>query len=362
MDLWGDGVEIGGREVTRLTFRILCDAISAQSSEAVFCFLVYRGKDSRFPMEQNFGPTVIGNKVTGWLYQQTLKLHQLGVKISYSGDSPYLLRLILGAGSELENKYPSKLPLYVEDAKQHTFLPTTVHPVTKRRTDAVVPFRQAIPQSSLVYVEDIRCICPDPVHMATRCVENDIRRIAQRVVDETYPHDAEPIRRFEENLTAREAKRPYFTFTRTTPQKGPGKVGTVSLSGTAALTVIADTVELQGASTVITDLFEGVWRDTMIVIGTGAVYTDSVAVLKDMFPELFCRRNMLEARPEYREIRYISMYDACDLLRKSLNKCMLILRESENGLDHENFNKWAEAYYQCSLLLFGEEVRRTFNL
>ena len=309
-------------------------------------------------MEQNFGPTVIGNQVTGWLYQETLKLHQLGAKLTYSGDSPYLLRLILGAGSELENKYPSKLPLYVEDDKQDTYLPTTVHPVTKRRTDAVVPFRQSIPQSALVYVEDIRCVCPDPVHMATRCVENDIRRIAQRIIDETHPYEEEPIRRFEANLTAREAKRPSFSFTRTTPQKGAGKVGAVSLSGTGALTVIAETFELQGASTAITDLFEGVWSKNMLVLGTGTIYTNSVAVLKDMFPELFCRRNMLETRPEYRSMGYISFYDACDLLRKSLNNCILILRQSTNGLDQENFNKWAEAYYQCSLLLFGEEVRR----
>ena len=346
-------MEIGGVEVTRVTFRILCDTVSAQSTDAVFCFLAYRGKDARFPMEQNFGPTVVANQATGWLYQQTFALHQLGVKITYSGDSPYLLRLILGAASEMESKYASKLPLYVEDDQQLEFLPTNVHDVTKRRTDVAVPFRKSVPQTALAYVEDIRCICPDPVHMVTRCAENDIRRIAQRILDETTPHDAEPLRRFEENLTAREAKKPVFTFNRTTPQTGAGKVGTVSLSGSAALTVIAETYELEAASTTITGLFDGVWPDTLLVLGTGTAHTNSVAVLKEMFPELFCRRNMSD-----QSMGYISMYDACELLRKSLNNCVLILRQKD-ALDHENFNKWAEAYYQCSLMLFGEEVRRT---
>lgn len=40
VDIWGDGCEIGGMEITRLTFRLLCDETgpSAQSSDAVFCF------------------------------------------------------------------------------------------------------------------------------------------------------------------------------------------------------------------------------------------------------------------------------------------------------------------------------------
>jgi len=44
IDIWGDGVEIGGVDVTRMTFRLLCDAISAQSSTVVFCFAAFRGE------------------------------------------------------------------------------------------------------------------------------------------------------------------------------------------------------------------------------------------------------------------------------------------------------------------------------
>jgi hypothetical protein len=37
-DIWGDGCEIGGVEVTRIVFRMLCGTLSAQSASAVFCF------------------------------------------------------------------------------------------------------------------------------------------------------------------------------------------------------------------------------------------------------------------------------------------------------------------------------------
>ena len=48
VDIWGDGAAIGGTEVTRLAFRLICEEISVQSSDSVFCFAAYRGKDSRF--------------------------------------------------------------------------------------------------------------------------------------------------------------------------------------------------------------------------------------------------------------------------------------------------------------------------
>ena len=352
VDIWGDGVEIGGVEVTRLTIRLFCDAVSAQSSEAVFCVGCYRGKDARFPLEQNFGPTIVGRQETGWLYQQTEKLDSLGVKVTYSGDSPFLLRLILGISNERAREFPSKLPIYVKDNEQHTFLPTTCHPTTGRRTDAAVPFRDSVPTTSLVYARDVRCTCPDATHMVARCVENDLKKATQRLIDEKYPNDAEPVRRLEENLTAREAKKPVFQFTRTTPNNAAGKVSAVSLSGTAALCVIAETEELQGATGTITDLYEGVWGE-LIIAGTGsAIHANSVRVLKLMFPTLFNKRN---PKKPGSPATYISATDAFELLRKSLNQCVITLRRSRDGLDVDEFNKWAEAYYQCSVLLFGEE-------
>ena len=39
VDIWGDGCEIGGTEVTRMAFRLLSEDISAQSATSVFCFV-----------------------------------------------------------------------------------------------------------------------------------------------------------------------------------------------------------------------------------------------------------------------------------------------------------------------------------
>ena len=156
VDIWGDAANIGGLDETRMTFRLLCDAISAQSATAVFCVADYRGKDNRFALEQNLGPTVVGEQDSGWLYKQTLALHRAGVKLTYSGDSPFLLRLVLGNSNEISREYPSMLPMYVSNDGQHTFLPTTCHPVTGRRTCMDVPFREEVPNTSLVFMKDVR--------------------------------------------------------------------------------------------------------------------------------------------------------------------------------------------------------------
>ena len=359
MDLWGDGAEIGGVEITRLTIRLLCDAVSAQSSEAVFCVGCYRGKDARFPLEQNFGPTIVGRQDTGWLYRQTKELDRLGVKLTYSGDSPFLLRLVLGISTDRAKEFPSKLPIYLKDSEQHKFLPTTCHPTTGRRTDAAIPFKDSVPTTSLVYARDVRCFCPDPVHMVTRCVENDVKKVTQKLVNDRHPNAAEPVRRLEQNLTAREAKKPVFQFTRTTPSNGPGKVSAISLSGTAALCVIAETDELRDATATITDLYAGVWGE-LIVAGSNSD-ANCVTVLKGMFPALFTKTNH-EATELNSPANYISTEDACELLRKSLNQCVILLRNSKNGLDVDQFQKWSEAYYQCSMLLFGEEGLTPYKL
>ena len=148
VDIWGDGCEIGGTEVTNMAFRLLSEDISAQSATSVFCFagtpfskiilksflhkffsqletkmifLAYRGKDSRFAMELNLGPSVVGCQESGWLFQQTNQLKNLGAKLTHSGDTPFLHRLILGSGNDLSTDYPSKMALYVEEER---FLPS----------------------------------------------------------------------------------------------------------------------------------------------------------------------------------------------------------------------------------------------
>ena len=150
---------------------MLSEKISCQSLSSVFCFASYRGKDSRFAMEQNLGPTVAGDQSSGWLYQKTSELSDRGVNLTYSGDTPFLLLLILGISCE--TNFESKMPLHVPDS---SFLPTNCHPETGLRTDLKILFREELPKTSLVYFQDVRCICPDPTHMITRCVENDLKR------------------------------------------------------------------------------------------------------------------------------------------------------------------------------------------
>lgn len=190
VDVWGDGCDIGGSEQTRLCFRILRDTpnnVTSQSATTAFCFGAFRGKDSRFVLEQNIGPTIVGDQTSGWLYSQTKQLSQLGVRVTYSGDSPFLNRLILGTSSDACSDCPSKLSLYVGD--NVTYLPTKVHDLTCLRSDVNVPFRQEIPTQSLVYLDDIRCVFPDATHMITRCVESDLRKIAQFICNKMYPYE-----------------------------------------------------------------------------------------------------------------------------------------------------------------------------
>jgi hypothetical protein len=321
----------------------------------MFSVLAFRGKDSRFALEQNLGPTVVGDQKSGRLYQQTKELRRLGAKLTFSGDTLFLLRLILGKSNEKANAYPSRLPLHVTDT---TLLPTTCHPDTGKRTDLEIPFRDDIPKESLVSMDDVRCVCPDTTHMITRCVERDLKRMAQKIVDDKHPHESGPIRRLENNLTMRDAKKPVFQFNRTTPAGKPGKVSVISLSGTGALTTIADAAELQEASNEIVELYDGVWSNE-ILSGTSTTFANSVNVLRSMFPELFNKINPVKPNDG---ATYMSVYDASDLLRRSLNRCVFLLRTSKDGLDIDGFSHWAEAYYQTSLLLFGEKGLTPYKL
>ena len=153
VDIWGDGCEIGGVETTRIAFRILTDKIKCQSSDAVFCFAAYRGKDSSFAMEQNLGPTIAGVQESGWLFMKTLELSKRGVILTYSGDSPFLMRLVLGITNESAS--PSKMPLYVTE---RDYTPTKCHHETGLRSDVIIPFRKDLPKSFLVFYENIQSV------------------------------------------------------------------------------------------------------------------------------------------------------------------------------------------------------------
>ena len=118
-------------------------------------------------MEQNVGPTTAGDQELGWLYSQTNSLRQLGAMLTYSGDSSFLLRVIIAFSDEQSSDTVSWLPLYVSNDTTD-FRPLTREPETGKRTELNVPFRKKLPVTSLVRVEDIRCVCPDATHMITR--------------------------------------------------------------------------------------------------------------------------------------------------------------------------------------------------
>ena len=105
-------------------------------------------------MEQNVGPTTAGDQESGWLYSKTNSLRQLGAKLTYSGDSPFLLRLVIGVSNEQSSDTVSRLPLYVSNDTTD-FLPLTCEPETGKRNELNVPFRKKLPKTSLLSIEAI---------------------------------------------------------------------------------------------------------------------------------------------------------------------------------------------------------------
>lgn len=109
----------------------------------------------------------------------------MGANVTYSGDAPFLNRLILGISSDLSSKYPSQLGIYV--GKDTSYLPNTCHPESGLRGAVKVPFITETPRECLVYLEDIRCVIPDVQHMTTRCVEGDLKKMAQKLCRDKKP-------------------------------------------------------------------------------------------------------------------------------------------------------------------------------
>ena len=301
-------------------------------------------------MEQNLGPSVVGDQASGWLYKMTLKLSNEGVHLTYSGDSPFLMKLFLGKSCEYSEEFPTKIPLHVVDPK---YLPTLCDGSTGLRTDVPIPFRSEVPKTALVYCKDIRCVCPDATHMITRIVENDIRKLAQILLAkcDKSTNESVPLKAFEDNLTARDAKRPIFQFSIKDKQ-----IKEISLSGINALAVIADKEELKSAKEgTIGDLFDGVWTDDEVLMGSGEGSNEAPAkALKTLYPDLFNKRNSTG------DSGFISVKDAWELLRKSLNQCAKLLRAQ--NFNPAAYKRWSEIYYQTNLLIFGVSGLTSYKL
>ena len=347
IDLWGDGCEIGGVDHTRMCFRILknySSKVTVQSATVAFCFSAFHGKDSRFTLEQNLGPSVVGNQETRWLYKQTKELSSQGAIVTCSGDNPYLYRLIEGIDSDASSKYPSDLALYVGEAK---FFPTDFDPATGFRYKVNVPFRREIPPQSLVHLDDIRCVVPDVTHMITRCVESDLKKVAQKIVREKYPYHKKTIETLEENCTRREIKKPRFKLDveiRGTSDLKKPTVGPVSLSGTSAIVAIAEKDEFEGVE-VSPNIFDNLWNNEIIFDPKNDnMDKDDARAARNAFYALKkLHSDKIPNSDSYKT------KDCAQLLQTSLNKCAKLLRGSKNGLDIEQFEIWSETYYQCSI-------------
>ena len=79
------------------------------------------------------------------------------------------------------------------------FRPLSCEPETGKRAEIKVPFRKKLTKTSLVSIEDIRCVCPDATHMNTRCVETNLREMAQKITNDMHPLEKFAIQRFEKN-------------------------------------------------------------------------------------------------------------------------------------------------------------------
>ena len=95
-------------------------------------------------------------------------------------------------------------------------------------------------------------------------------------------------------------------------------------------------------------LFEDVWDPTNDVV-IGSESAASAQIQTQFLPELFDKPHPSDKTSAN---LYISKTDACELLRSSLNRCAILLRSKQ--FDAQCYKKWAEIYYQTSILVFGE--------
>ena len=133
-----------------------------------------------------------------------------------------------------------------------------------------------------------------------------------------HPHEKFAIQRFEENLTKRGAKKPFFHFSTVSigGTDKAGKVGAVSLSGICALIVIADKEELKKASPETEDLFERVRKNEVVVRPKKITdtYVKSVKVLQAIYLSLV-------SKVPGKTLGCITTKDVSELLRKNLKEC-----------------------------------------
>ena len=179
---------------------------------------MFFGKDSRVNMETNLMSFEKVNK-PGWLFEDVKYLvEELGTYVTYSGDTPWLNRLIMGHTSATDCEYISRagiwLPnppdltkdamtkvkqlnmirntdpkIHAQNIKDKMIYPTTVfyeldsvtgkvkvHDKNGYRTAIQLSFRELVPKNTVVYLQNgVMHIIPDGCHSAARTVEKDLK-------------------------------------------------------------------------------------------------------------------------------------------------------------------------------------------
>ena len=130
-------------------------------------------------MGQNVGPTTAGDQESGWLYSQTNSLRHLGAKLTYSGDSPFLLRLVIGVSNEQSSDTVSWLQLYVSNDTT-VFRPLTCEPETGKELNSICHFEKSYRRRHWSASKTFNAFVQMPPKIITRCVETDLRKKAQK--------------------------------------------------------------------------------------------------------------------------------------------------------------------------------------
>lgn len=263
----------------------------------------------------------------------------MGARVTYTGDQPFLLRLILGITKDDGNDHPSKIPLYLSEECNQKITPWTVHPESKQRTDVEITFRRGIPKTSLIYFDHIGQVSIDGTHARARIVECDLAKWVNKIIKEKSDEckRAVAIQRLESALSEREVKRPFFKFSIKNNKCEP-----ISLSGTESDLVIAEREEL--GDSVTSNLFQGVWLKSERI--KFVEQSDCHMVLKKLQPDLIGMDG------------YIAISDAAELWRKSLNAIFQLLR-NKRTFNSSDFKLWTEIYYQICLTVFDTDVALT---
>ena len=322
-------------------------------------------------------PEILGRH--GWLYNETKALNDEGAILSCSGDSPFQLRLLKGGSNDTPAL--SKMCLYVPDPigvsnktdsrqqdeeesrkyrekleSQGVILPSTVDPVTGRRTDLNIEVNEKLPRESLMFLQSTFHTCPDILHMIVRSVESDLKLHVDALLKLEDSSAKAKISRLECNITERNVKPPRFKF-----EVADKLCKAVSLSFRDAEIIISDCSRTSEYGRMDKPLFTEVYS-----FDTAHVYrADQTAATTPykVLISLIERTGLVDGlnwtgglEDNFAGGIGISVRKLADLQFQSLYKLLEFIRQRELS-DLQRCRDLYETYYQCHLILFGDDGR-----